>query len=451
MKNTIKFLTGIALIAVIVFSMAACNGFGDDGIDSDLNGTWIDEDENGDEIKFNNGSFSSKSLKGTYTTSGNEITITPTQVHGDITYGMLESRWYTKTEMKTAMLHIGKLTDEEINVYIDKVFAQRTGTYSVKSNTLVITFTNTDEYGHTEFFTSTYAKKVPAVPTGVTATATSSNSITIKWSAVSEASGYYVYRSLSYSGTYVRVGESSSNSYTNTGLSPNTTYYYKVSARNSNGESVQSYYASATTLSSSLVDGLAVPSNVTAAAASSSSITITWSSVSGARGYFLYRSSSYSGQYDIIDFSSYNYYIDTELSANTTYYYKVSAYNNNSESSLSAYAYATTLSSSSSGAIDLTSNSWYSNTISGGATHTYRFYAYSGSTYNIQWNDIDNSIYIADVKVGLRREADSSYVVNVENRKQTNAFTYSVTTSGYYIIEVQAYDDYDGDYRVRYY
>ena len=90
----------------------------------------------------------------------------------------------------------------------------------------------------------------PGTPTGVTATAASTSSITVSWSSVSEATGYYVYRSTSASGTYNQVGTSSSTSYTNTGLSAGTTYYYRVSAYNSYGESAQSSgYAYATTTS----------------------------------------------------------------------------------------------------------------------------------------------------------------------------------------------------------
>jgi len=87
----------------------------------------------------------------------------------------------------------------------------------------------------------------PSVPTGVSATATSSSSITVSWNAISNADGYFVYRSLSSSGTYTRVGTPSTALYTDNGLSGGTTYYYKVSANNSAGEGSQSLVVSATT------------------------------------------------------------------------------------------------------------------------------------------------------------------------------------------------------------
>ena len=48
---------------------------------------------------------------------------------------------------------------------------------------------------------------------------------------------YTVYRSSSSNGSYKLVGTTSSTSFTNTGLSANTTYYYKVTAANSYGTS----------------------------------------------------------------------------------------------------------------------------------------------------------------------------------------------------------------------
>jgi fibronectin type 3 domain-containing protein len=86
------------------------------------------------------------------------------------------------------------------------------------------------------------------------------------------------------------------------------------------------------------------PSGVTAAAASSSSIALGWNSVSGASGYYVYRSSSSSGTYYYVGSSSSTSYTDTGLSANTTYYYKVKAYNKAGTGYQSSSVHATTLS-----------------------------------------------------------------------------------------------------------
>jgi len=100
-----------------------------------------------------------------------------------------------------------------------------------------------------EILTAAYIDptSVPAVPTGVTATVASSTGITVNWSSVTGATGYKVYRSESSSGSYSHVGTPTSALYIDNGLTADTTYYYKVSATNSAGESSQSSSASATT------------------------------------------------------------------------------------------------------------------------------------------------------------------------------------------------------------
>jgi fibronectin type 3 domain-containing protein len=133
-------------------------------------------------------------------------------------------------------------------------------------------------------------------------------------------------------------------------LEPNTTYYYKVSAYNSHGESAQSSSSSATTLQSG-GNGSApsAPTSVAASAESSDTITISWYSVSGANGYRIYRSNSFSGSYYFQGETSYSSYTDEGLDSNTTYYYKVSAYNSYGESAQSSSTSAKTLPSGGNG------------------------------------------------------------------------------------------------------
>jgi len=188
--------------------------------------------------------------------------------------------------------------------------------------------------------------KSPSTPTGVNALAASTSSITISWDEVSYADEYLVYRSSSDSGTYTRVGKSWTTSYTDTKLSAGTTYYYKVSAYNIDGESPQSSYVSATTSSPNIPSA---PTGVSASATTISSITISWDEVSDVKGYYVYRSSSATGTYTRVGTPSTKSYTDTKLSAGTTYYYKVSAYNSDGESLESSYISETTLPSAPTG------------------------------------------------------------------------------------------------------
>lgn len=87
----------------------------------------------------------------------------------------------------------------------------------------------------------------PSTPTNLSATAISSSAINLTWTASTDASGvtgYKIYRN------NIQIGTSATNSYSDTGLSPSTSYSYTVSAYDAVGNtSSQSSSASATTQS----------------------------------------------------------------------------------------------------------------------------------------------------------------------------------------------------------
>jgi FlaG/FlaF family flagellin (archaellin) len=87
----------------------------------------------------------------------------------------------------------------------------------------------------------------PAAPTGLTATA-SSTQVVLTWTASSGATSYTVKRSLTAGGPYTNFVQQNitGTTYTNTGLVNGTTYYYVVTASNANGESANSAEKSAT-------------------------------------------------------------------------------------------------------------------------------------------------------------------------------------------------------------
>ena len=102
----------------------------------------------------------------------------------------------------------------------------------------------------------------PATPSGLAAAAISSSQINISWTAVSGATSYDVYRSSTSDGTYSRLGSEPTTisiSYPDTNLSASTTYYYKVSALNSYGESAASGESHATTQAAPSGGGVVMP------------------------------------------------------------------------------------------------------------------------------------------------------------------------------------------------
>jgi hypothetical protein len=93
---------------------------------------------------------------------------------------------------------------------------------------------------------------VPAVPTGLVASDTPSDSggsIQVRWNANGDPdlAGYRLYRSQAPSGPWVTVGPSASSPFTDTGLDVNQKYYYALSAYDADGnESSMCVPASAT-------------------------------------------------------------------------------------------------------------------------------------------------------------------------------------------------------------
>ncbi|MDR3122963.1 MAG: fibronectin type III domain-containing protein [Treponema sp.] len=170
----------------------------------------------------------------------------------------------------------------------------------------------------------------PSAPSGVQAAASSlDGSITVSWLALSIVSSYKLYRSTDFGATYAELDANASSPYRDSGLSAGT-YYYKVSAANAIGESPRSAAAAAT------LSPPSTPGGVQAAASSlDGSITVSWSKLSTASSYKLYRSTDFGATYAELDANASSPYRDSGLSAGT-YYYKVSAVNAIGESPRSA-------------------------------------------------------------------------------------------------------------------
>lgn len=99
----------------------------------------------------------------------------------------------------------------------------------------------------------------PTAPTGLTATPTSSSSISLAWRAATDNVGVVAYRVLRNG---AQVGTTSATSYTDSGLAPATTYSYAVTAVDAAGNvSASSASAQATTLASTGNVIAANPSN----------------------------------------------------------------------------------------------------------------------------------------------------------------------------------------------
>jgi mono/diheme cytochrome c family protein len=163
------------------------------------------------------------------------------------------------------------------------------------------------------------------VPTEVNAALAGANQLEVSWQPVAGATSYNIYWS-PQSGVTTTTGTKItgvSSPYTLSGLTANTTYYYIVTAVTGSSESSPSSQASATALA------LPVAPAGTSATASGTTVTVSWSPVTSAASYNIYWSLT-SGVTTTNGTKIANATSPaalTSLSANTTYYYIVTAVN----------------------------------------------------------------------------------------------------------------------------
>ncbi len=161
----------------------------------------------------------------------------------------------------------------------------------------------------------------PTTPANLSATATGTTTIELSWSPSADpetgVAGYRVFRNGS------QIAEIGGTSYEDTGLSPATSYNYRVRAVN--GEGLVSSASNQATATTDDATAPTVPQNLSATAAGTSRIDLTWSASSdpesGIAGYRIFRDGSQVGQTNQTSFS------DTGLNPATEYEYRVLAVN----------------------------------------------------------------------------------------------------------------------------
>ena len=79
---------------------------------------------------------------------------------------------------------------------------------------------------------------LPPTPTGVSGTTSSATPAIITWGGVSGATSYNVYRGATSGSEASLATGVTGTSYNDTAATRGTTYYYKVTAHNAGGESV---------------------------------------------------------------------------------------------------------------------------------------------------------------------------------------------------------------------
>jgi hypothetical protein len=182
-------------------------------------------------------------------------------------------------------------------------------------------------------------------PLNVKADTVSKSEINVSWSAVTGATSYTIERALLATGPWTEVKTVTTNSYKDTGLTPETDYFYHVSASNGTLESDFSGVAQGAT-APEVTDpsGLIAPKITSVQSVSATQVRLEWTDKNADEdGFKLERST------DGVNFAQIatplkgtSAYVDQNLTTGTKYYYKIRAYKggNNSQYSLAAIANA---------------------------------------------------------------------------------------------------------------
>ncbi|MFA6253018.1 MAG: fibronectin type III domain-containing protein [Patescibacteria group bacterium] len=177
--------------------------------------------------------------------------------------------------------------------------------------------------------------QAPSAPTNLNATATSTQ-ISLSWSASTDnvaVTTYNVFRSTTSGSGYIQIASTNTNSYINTGLTPGTTYYYRVraidAASNMSANSNQAQATVPVNVPPINTQGPSAPTNLTATT-SGTQIALAWTASAGSGNievttYNVFRSTISGSSYTQIASTNTNSYINTGLIPGTTYYYVVRA------------------------------------------------------------------------------------------------------------------------------
>ncbi len=192
------------------------------------------------------------------------------------------------------------------------------------------------------------APTVPAAPTNLVATAISTSQINLAWTDnATNETGFKIERCTGAGcSTFTQIATVGANviSYSDTGLSASTTYTYRVRATNASGDSDYSNTASATTQAPPTTPD--APTNLVATATSRTQINLAWKdNATNETGFKIERckGSRCTNFTQIATVgASVTTYTNTGLAANTSYRYRVRAYNAVGNSSYSNIASAKT-------------------------------------------------------------------------------------------------------------
>ncbi len=250
----------------------------------------------------------------------------------------------------------------------------------------------------------------PSAPSNLSATAVSQSQINLLWSTSTDnvgVTGYQVFRN------GAQVGTTTTTSFTDTNLAPSSTYSYNVKAFDAAGNvSAQSTTAIATTSPADTTPP-SVPTNLTGSSTVSTQVSLFWGSSTdnvGTAGYHVFRNGSEVGT------TSNTSYVDTGLTASTTYTYTITAFDAVGNMSTPSSSIAVTTAGAQGGyRLEISSNGKYLvNSITGDPVF---LTGDAPQTLMVQLSNADIETYLQDRQA---RGINAIWVYPIDNSDQTS-------------------------------
>ncbi len=246
------------------------------------------------------------------TTNDGNVTIAWNTVSGATSYRIYRADSATGAKTQLKVRTTPNFTDT--TAVIGKTYYYFVAAYDANSATL-------SDYSAYKAVT---VKNTLAAPT-ITSANVNNGDVTIAWNTVSGATSYRIYRADSATGKKTQLKVRTTPNFTDTTAEIGKTYYYFVAAYDANSATLSDYSAyKAVTVK----DSLAAP-YFTSNTSTSGNVTLTWSEVSDATSYRVYRTTTVGQNLKLLKAVTTEKYTDTTAVAGTTYYYYVASYNTN--------------------------------------------------------------------------------------------------------------------------
>ena len=274
----------------------------------------------------------------------------------------------------------------------------------------------------------------PSAPSGLTATAASDTQITLSWTASTDnvgVTGYKVERCQGAScSNFAQIAATTATTFNDAGLTPSTSYSYRVRATDAAGN-LSSYSAMSTATSSKDTTPPSAPTNLTSTAASSTQINLAWTASTddvGVTGYKVERCQgagcSNFGQIATPTATTFN---DSSLAASTSYSYRLRA----TDAAGNLSAYSSTATTSTPAAPDTTPPTAPTNLA---AT------AGSSSQINLSWTASTDNVGVTGYKVERCQGAGCSNFAQIATPTTATFNDTGLTASTSYSYRVRATD-----------